>query len=162
MLSALKVSRHETRLRLRHHASIAARLLLGAAAVGACQDEAPPRDGVVALSKAPHKEKPKPPNPAIWERPFTDPELERGRQVWVGTCIDCHSTGLGGAPLIGNQTLWAPRIAQGLETLVQHATNGFYGEVGEMPARGGNPELSDEDIRAAVRFMASRADKSIL
>jgi len=41
--------------------------------------------------------------------------------------------------------------------LVQHATEGFYGDVGEMPARGGNAELTDEEVAAAVHFMASRA-----
>ena len=97
------------------------------------------------------------PDASIWQTPQEDPLLEAGRQVWVETCIACHASGLGGAPLIGNRELWGPRIAQGLDTLVEHATRGYYGDVGEMPARGGNPELSDEQVRAAVHFMASRA-----
>ncbi len=93
----------------------------------------------------------------LWETPLSDPFLETGRVVWSGTCIRCHSTGLGGAPLIGHRGLWAPRLAQGLDVLVEHARNGFYGDVGEMPARGGNDDLSDEEVRAAVHFMATRA-----
>ena len=103
------------------------------------------------------KQKPALPDPSLWSTPLEDPSLEAGRLVWTGTCINCHSTGLGGAPLIGNRELWGPRIEKGLETLVEHATRGFYGKVGEMPARGGNESLSDEEVRSAVRFMASRA-----
>ena len=96
-------------------------------------------------------------SPELWETPLSDPFLESGRLVWSGTCIRCHSIGLGGAPLIGDRRLWAPRLAQGLDVLVDHAREGFYGDVGEMPARGGNEDLSDEDVRAAVHFMATRA-----
>lgn len=96
------------------------------------------------------------PAASLWQAPLDDPELEAGRRVWTGTCIDCHSTGLGGAPLIGNETLWGPRLAKGLDVLFEHALQGFYGDVGEMPARGGNAELTDDEVRAAVRFMTSR------
>ncbi len=105
------------------------------------------------------KAKPAMPEASIWETPHSDPELEQGRVVWSGTCIQCHSIGLGGAPLIGNTELWSPRIEKGIETLVSHAQNGFYGDVGEMPARGGNFELSDAEVEAAVRFMVSRAEQ---
>lgn len=101
---------------------------------------------------------PPPPAPSLWETPLEDAALERGRVVWRGTCIDCHATGLGGAPLIGNRELWAPRIAKGKPVLFEHALRGFYGKVGEMPARGGNAELSDEQVVAAVQFMISRVD----
>jgi cytochrome c5 len=104
---------------------------------------------------------PEGPDPALWQTPLDDPMLEAGRVVWSGTCIDCHSTGLGGAPLIGNETLWAPRIEQGLDVLFEHATNGFYGKKGEMPARGGNADLTDADVQAAVRFMVSKVDPGV-
>ncbi len=126
----------------------------------ACSEAEPPAPSGSfrqIVPSAPAESKPAPPDPVLWETALEDPALEAGRQVWVGTCIACHSTGLGGAPLIGNEKLWAPRIAKGLEVLVEHATTGFYGEVGEMPARGGNPDLTDAQVEAAVRFMASRA-----
>ncbi|MEM7409532.1 MAG: c-type cytochrome [Myxococcota bacterium] len=100
------------------------------------------------------------PAPSVWTTPLEDPDLEAGRVVWTGTCIQCHSIGLGGAPLIGNAELWGPRIAQGLDVLYEHALDGFYGDVGEMPARGGNAALSDDEVRAAVRFMTSRVPAS--
>lgn len=122
-------------------------------------DQTRSSDGAVRiLSKpAPEKAKLAMPEASIWERPLSDPDLERGRLVWSGTCIQCHSIGLGGAPLIGNKELWSPRIAKGIEILVSHAQQGFYGDVGEMPARGGNEELTDDEVEAAVRFMVSRA-----
>lgn len=84
-----------------------------------------------------------------------DPLLAKGKTVWAGTCQPCHGTGLGGAPRITDRGAWEPRIAQGVDVLVAHAVNGFNGKKGEMPARGGNDKLSDNDITAAVRFMVS-------
>lgn len=87
----------------------------------------------------------------------TDPFLARGKAVWAETCQPCHGTGLGGAPLIGNKTQWAPRIAQGMDMLYGHALKGFTGLQGEMPARGGNDKLSDDAVKAAVSFMVSQS-----
>jgi cytochrome c5 len=78
--------------------------------------------------------------------------------VTVGGGGEGHAQGgLGGVPLVGNRERWAPRIAQGIDTLVEHATHGFFGAAGEMPPRGGNPGLGDDQVRAAVVFMTSRA-----
>ena len=128
-----------------------------------CSETTEPEDGGFRVLVEPSKkpEGPDMPDSSLWETPLADPELESGRLVWTGTCIQCHSTGLGGAPLIGNRDLWGPRIEQGLDVLVSHATNGVYGKVGEMPARGGNPDLSDDQIRLAVRFMATRVEPSL-
>lgn len=142
------------------------RLTAGLAVVGGllgCGEPAEPEnDGFrVLVQPAKGKEQPPLPDSSLWETPLADPALESGRLVWSGTCIQCHSTGLGGAPLIGNEALWSPRVAQGLDVLVAHATQGFYGDVGEMPARGGNPELTDEEVRLAVRFMATRVEPDL-
>jgi len=92
----------------------------------------------------------------VFEKTATDAELEKGRQVWLGTCKACHSTGLAGAPFIGDKQLWAPRIAKGMDTLFSHALNGFESDVGNtMPARGGNLELKDEQVISAVKYMVS-------
>ena len=85
-----------------------------------------------------------------------DPRLAKGKEVWAATCQPCHGTGLGGAPKIGNKALWGPRIAKGMDTLTQHALNGFSGKDGDMPPRGGNDKLTDDDIKAAVAFMVSQ------
>jgi cytochrome c5 len=101
-----------------------------------------------------------PADPAIpvWDVPLDDPELEAGRLVWRGTCVRCHGTGLAGAPRITDREAWAPRIAKGMDVLVEHALNGFQGPAGtEMPARGGNPDLTDDQVTLAVAFVTSRS-----
>ena len=94
----------------------------------------------------------------VWEVPLDDARLESGRLVWRETCRNCHGTGLAGAPKIGDRTAWKPRIAKGIETLVEHAQQGFQGPAGtEMPARGGNPALTDDEIARAVAFVVSQS-----
>ena len=68
----------------------------------------------------------------------------------------CHAAGLMQAPTIGNKEQWAPRIAQGYETLVKHAIEGIR----NMPARGGNPDLTDGEIANAVAHMANASGAS--
>ncbi len=77
-----------------------------------------------------------------------------GEQVFSKTCKVCHAQGLNGAPILGNKKMWGPRVSQGVDVLVQHATNGFR----LMPAKGGNEALTEEDIKAAVNFMVSQVN----
>ena len=76
-----------------------------------------------------------------------------GKQVFDSTCTACHSTGVAGAPKLGDKAAWAPRIKQGMDTLLQSALKGK----GAMPPKGGNASLSDADVRAAIEFMVSQA-----
>lgn len=86
--------------------------------------------------------------------PLSDPILIAGQKTWAATCTTCHLTGLTGAPIIGSKAAWAPRIAKGLDTLYDHALNGFIGpDYTEMPPKGGFAELTDEEVKQAVRFM---------
>lgn len=102
-----------------------------------------------------------PPAPAFDESklpPPADTTLALGQRVYRGDCANCHDLGKKGAPKTGDRTAWAPRLAQGLDTLVAHATAGFSGPTGsEMPARGGNDALTDAEIAAAVRYLTSHA-----
>lgn len=75
-----------------------------------------------------------------------------GSVIYNGACTACHGTGAAGAPML-TKDAWAARQAQGVETLVKHATEGFQGAAGIMPAKGGNPAISDEQIDATVRWM---------
>lgn len=75
-----------------------------------------------------------------------------GKVIYDGLCAACHATGAGGAPRM-EAAEWAPRIAKGTDTLIRHAIEGFQGEDGLMPARGGNPALTDEQVEASVRWM---------
>ena len=80
-----------------------------------------------------------------------------GQQVFAQVCKTCHEAGIAGAPKIGDKSLWAPRIAEGESTLVQHAINGYQGKSGVMPPKGGNPGLTDDEVHRAVVYMADQA-----
>jgi cytochrome c5 len=79
-----------------------------------------------------------------------------GPQVYNTACIACHSTGVGGAPIVGDAAQWVDRIAQGSDVLKQHAIEGFTG-VGFMPAKGGRLDLSDEEVAVAVDYMVGES-----
>jgi cytochrome c5 len=81
-----------------------------------------------------------------------------GPQVYNAACIVCHQPpGIGGAPAIGDMAAWAPRIAQGNDTLYMHAIQGFQGAAGFMPPKGGRVDLSDDEIRAAVDYLVEES-----
>jgi cytochrome c5 len=75
-----------------------------------------------------------------------------GKVIYDGQCMACHTTGAAGAPQLV-QADWQQRLPQGFDTLVRHAIEGFQGPAGLMPARGGNPALTDEQVEASVRWM---------
>jgi cytochrome c5 len=79
-----------------------------------------------------------------------------GEEVYNGGCLACHSTGAAGAPKLGDKAAWEPRVAQGLDGLINSAINGKNA----MPPKGGNPSWSDEDIRNAVTFMLDKSGLS--
>ncbi len=83
--------------------------------------------------------------------------LADGKATFDKTCKMCHATGLAGAPKLGDKAAWAPRSKKGIDTLVQHAIKGFKGSKGMMPPKGGNPGLSDADVKAAVQYMLDAA-----
>jgi cytochrome c5 len=76
-----------------------------------------------------------------------------GEEVFKAVCTACHTPGLMNAPKFGDKGQWEARIAQGYDTLIKNATNGIRG----MPARGGNPDLTDGEIANAVAHMANAA-----
>ena len=80
-----------------------------------------------------------------------------GQQVYNNVCIACHSPpGVGGAPALGDSDAWAERIANGMDMLTDHALNGFSGKTGVMPKKGERVDLSDEEVIAAVKYMAEQ------
>ena len=69
--------------------------------------------------------------------------------IYAKHCVGCHSSGVGGAPVMGDAAAWASRTAQGLETVYANAINGIRG----MPLMGTCSSCSDADIRATVDFI---------
>jgi len=75
-----------------------------------------------------------------------------GEAVVQARCIKCHETGEGGAPKIGDRAAWIPRVKQGLDVVIRSAIKGHGG----MPARGGQADLTDSEMRSAVVYMFNK------
>ncbi|MEE8379495.1 MAG: c-type cytochrome [Gammaproteobacteria bacterium] len=85
---------------------------------------------------------------------FSSPVIAAdGKAVFEKTCKICHVPGIAGAPKLGDKAVWATRNKKGMDTLVKNAIGGFKGAKGMMPPKGGNPKLSDGDVKAAVKYM---------
>ena len=130
-----------------------------AAGAPATEAAAPPAEATApAPEAAPAAEQPAP-QAATEAAPATAEAggAEKGKKVYDTVCVICHAQGVGGAPKLGDKADWGPRIAQGNETLYKHSIEGFQGQKGLMPPKGGNTSLSDDDMKAAVDYMVSAA-----
>ncbi|NDV13259.1 c-type cytochrome [Crenobacter caeni] len=81
------------------------------------------------------------------------PGSRTGEGIYKALCASCHAAGLAGSPKFGDAAAWAPRIAQGEATLFTHAINGFNA----MPARGGGADLTDDEVKRAVVYIANNS-----
>ncbi len=79
----------------------------------------------------------------------TDGKPRDGATVYNAVCMACHASGAAGAPKAGDKAAWAPRIATGSVALIKSAINGKNA----MPPKGGNPDLSDAEVKAAVEHL---------
>ena len=80
------------------------------------------------------------------------------KKIYNGMCVACHGAGVAGAPRVGDKGAWAERIDKGATTLYANAINGVQGSSGVMPAKGGNPALSDDEIKAVVDYMVAQSN----
>ena len=72
-----------------------------------------------------------------------------GQEVYNTTCAACHATGVASAPRYGSEADWAPRLKRGRDALAASVIKGK----GAMPPKGGDPKLSDSDVKNAVDHM---------
>ena len=75
-----------------------------------------------------------------------------GEQVYNATCMACHGTGAAGAPKVGDKDAWGPRKDKGIDTLLDHAVNGFNA----MPPKGTCMDCSEDELKAAIEHMLSQ------
>lgn len=80
-------------------------------------------------------------------------DLVIGEKVYGATCASCHGAAVLGAPKLGDKPSWTPRIAKGVDVLYKSAIEGLK----MMPPRGGNAALKDDEVKAAVDYMVSKA-----
>jgi cytochrome c5 len=78
-----------------------------------------------------------------------------GEQVYNQACVACHGAGVAGAPKFGDKAAWAPRIAQGMDTMHTHALQGYQGKAGYMPPKGGRTDLSDQSVVNGVDYIVA-------
>ena len=81
------------------------------------------------------------------------PVPQNGEEVFNAACTACYTQGIAGAPRMGDKAAWAARIAKGKDTLYKHSLEGFQGQAGVMPPKGGRVDLSDDLIRLGVDYM---------
>jgi cytochrome c5 len=91
--------------------------------------------------------------PAAQSKPAA---AEAGKALYTATCQACHGAGIAGAPKFADKAAWAPRLKQGNAVLYDHAIKGYQGKAGMMPPKGGST-ASDDDVKAAVDYMAAAA-----
>ena len=87
-----------------------------------------------------------------WAEPINRarmPVTRSGEYVVQTQCAKCHQEGVGGAPRIGDSSEWIRRAQPGFDTLVRSAINGHGG----MPPRGGEADLTDNEVRLAITYM---------
>lgn len=76
-----------------------------------------------------------------------------GKGIYAITCHVCHDIGIAGSPKLGDAKEWEKRLTKGKSLLYQHAITGFEGDSGNMPAKGGNAALTDDQVKQAVDYM---------
>ncbi len=79
--------------------------------------------------------------------------LADAKAEYESKCSACHGFGIAGAPKPGNTADWRTRMAKGMEVIYSNAINGFTGNTGIMPPKGGFTDLSDDQIKAIVDYM---------
>jgi len=97
-----------------------------------------------------------PPLSNVKDLPKEDPNaapITAGQKTYEAVCALCHSTDSMGAPEAGNKAAWDKVMEQGIETVYDHAINGFNG----MPAKGGQTSLSDEAVKEAVDYILEKS-----
>jgi cytochrome c5 len=72
-----------------------------------------------------------------------------GKNIYETACVACHGAGVAGAPKFGDKVAWAPRLTSGKDALYASSLKGK----GAMPPKGGQTQLPDDHVRAAVDYM---------
>jgi cytochrome c5 len=76
-----------------------------------------------------------------------------GPGLYKTYCSACHAAGVAGAPKFGDKAAWAPRIAKGVDALLQSVVNGKNA----MPPKGGVAAATPADLKLAVEYITAAA-----
>lgn len=89
----------------------------------------------------------------------TADDFTRGEVIYNGTCIACHGgDGAGTLPGVSDLTGKAGPLSQDDVVLLKRMADGFQstGSPMGMPPRGGNPALTDADLKAVLKYMRKK------
>lgn len=75
------------------------------------------------------------------------------KEIYTGVCAACHATGVLEAPKFGDKAAWEARAGVGIAGLLKSATEGK----GAMPAKGGDPSITDSELEAVILYMTKEA-----
>lgn len=84
-------------------------------------------------------------------------DIEAGKAIYDKACFACHAAGVAGAAKLDDKARWEVTAAKGLTTVQTNSINGFTGEYGVMPPKGGNTTFTDDEVKNAVAYMLSEA-----
>ncbi|NQX89874.1 MAG: cytochrome c5 family protein [Halioglobus sp.] len=70
--------------------------------------------------------------------------------IYLRSCRSCHTVAATGSPLTGDRAAWAPRMAKGMEVMLNSVISGFGG----MPPLGLCMDCSPDQFESLIRFMA--------
>ena len=70
--------------------------------------------------------------------------------IYNRSCRSCHTVAATGSPLTGDSAGWEPRMAKGMNTLLDNVVNGFGG----MPPFGLCMDCDADQFEALILFMA--------
>jgi len=84
-----------------------------------------------------------------------DVTLAKGEKLYNESCKLCHASDNMGAPAVGDADAWAAVMEQGSDVVLKNAING----TGGMPPKGGNMDLTDEQMKEILDFMVDSSKK---
>lgn len=88
----------------------------------------------------------------------TPDRMEEGRKAYEAVCAKCHNTGIMGAPTFGSPDDWQERSELWEGVLFEHANQGWI----NMPAKGGDPSMSEYDVDAAAEYLLTKSHPKLL
>lgn len=93
---------------------------------------------------------------AHWNVALPAPAQSSGLEVYMNSCVACHGAdGQGVLPGVPDLAAADGFLARSDATLLQRIRDGYQslGSPLAMPPKGGNPSLTDDDIKAVVEYM---------